>query len=35
MKTDLENKKIKTRLWDPVRYLKSEEDIVAYLATLQ
>lgn len=31
MKTDLENKKIKTRLWDPVRYLKSEEDIVAYL----
>lgn len=31
MKNDLDSKKVKTRLWDPVRYLKSEEDIVAYL----
>ena len=31
MKADLENNKVKTRLWDPVRFLKSEEDIVAYL----
>ncbi len=23
--------KVKTRKWDPVRFLKSEEDIVAYL----
>ena len=23
--------KVKTRRWDPVRFLKSEEDIVAYL----
>ena len=31
MKADLDSKKIKTRLWDPVRFLKSEEEIVAYL----
>ena len=31
MSTDLASQKTKTRRWDPVRYLKTEEDIVAYL----
>lgn len=31
MKEVTARKKIKTRKWDPVRYLKTEEDIVTYL----
>lgn len=31
MKNSTTGKKIKTRKWDPVRYLKTEDDMVAYL----